>query len=432
MSKTEKISKRSTSRKKTKKGFLHNDGEQFFAAIVILLVIGTLNVYSSTFYMNLHSADAVTHHLMRHAAYILAGGALGFVAFSWDYRSVRKCMNFWVAATILLLILVMVGGTTVNGARRWLSLGFITLQPSEIAKVVAIIWSASCLADIRERGREAHLLKPFLQMLGIRIGARLPAEETFAGHWKAFFVPLIFAGFVFLQPDLGTAILILAGPFALYTLAGVRGKELCALIATGFLLGVAAVVSAPYRMERIRAWYDPFSHARDIGYQVVQSIIAVGSGGVLGQGFGQGHSKFAYLPEQYTDFAFAVFAQEGGFFLSALVPLLFTWLLYTGIRIAHRTKDKYGKYVAFGFTFLLVGQGVYNVAMTTGLLPVTGVPLPFLSFGGSAMVMNLIMVGTVLGIEKKTREREEYEAHMAHVEALTAGIPPVRNWRVPH
>ena len=255
--------------------------------------------------------------------------------------------------------------------------------------------------------------------------------KIFLAEWQPLLWPLVCGALIFLQPDFGTVILVLGVPLLLYFLAGLPQLEIVGTLIAAAILFVAGVIAAPYRMQRLVAWYDPFSYARDLGYQVVQSIIAVGSGGFLGQGFGQGLSKFAYLPEQHTDFAYAVFAQEAGFWLAVFVPLAFLALLFTGFKIAGRARDHYSSYLVYGLVTLLVGQGLYNTAMTLGVLPVTGVPLPFISYGGSAMVVNLISVGMILGVERKTRELEEREAHWAKVRALSEGIAPNRRWQPP-
>lgn len=406
-------------------------GDLLFTAVLVLLVLGTLNVFSSTFYMNLRESGTISYYLIRHLIYIALGSGLGWFVYKWDYRTLRMAVPALSVGIIILLVMVLVFGVTVNGARRWLNFGFFTFQPSELAKLFAVMWAASQLTQLHEQKRLPRLWLSLFQTLSHLFGGRFKEARRALKAWRPLVMPLLFAICVYLQPDLGTVIFILGVPLLLYFLAGLPLVEIIATAVIGLLGFALAVIAAPYRWERVVAWYDPFSYARDLGYQVVQSIIAVGSGGILGQGFGQGHSKFAYLPEQYTDFAYAVFAQETGFFLSLVVPLLFFVILYCGWRIAARSQDRYGRYLAYGLTFMLVGQGLYNIAMCMGMVFVTGVPLPFISYGGSALVTNLIIVGVLLGIERKNRELAAEKAKREKVNALNADLKPPNRWEVP-
>lgn len=386
--------------------------------VALLVVIGAGNVWSATAYMNVHAGDESTHHFVRHLIFIVVGVFSGAAA-RWAARSrlLRQGGTLWAltVGTVILLVLVPLAGVTVNGARRWLPIGPLTFQPSEVAKFVAIMWSAKYLAALHERKRPIRLWGSLLDT--IRGRGRGWAD------WKPLVAPLVFGILVFIQPDFGTVLIILGVPIMLYMLAGLSIKEIAGTLGALVLFFIAAVAAAPYRMERLIAYYDPFRYAQDLGYQSVQSIIAVGSGGLLGQGVGRGHSKYAYLPEQYTDFAFSVFAQEWGFFGSVAVVAIFVALLILGWRMAARTHDRYGRYFIYGLTALLTGQGLYNIGMTTGIMPVTGVPLPFISFGGTSMVVCLTAVGTILGIWSVTCEKEDRRARERRRDALTAGRP---------
>ncbi len=414
-------------RKQNRRRF--SPGDWFFAAVLLLVIIGSVNVYSSTFYMNLRTDGEIAFHLKRHLAYVGMGAFFGWCTYKLNYRNLRKQLWFWGLVTIALLIVVAVAGLTVNGARRWIAIAGFTFQPSEMAKIVGIMWASSYLAKLRDRERPVRLWASLFKKIPFFGSKKKQGEYSIIEDWKPLLFPLLCGVMVFRQPDLGTVIIILGVPVFLYIIAGQPLREIFGTFVVSVIAFAAAVVVAPYRMERLRAWYDPFSYARDIGYQATQSIIAIGSGGLFGQGAGRGHSKFAYLPEQFTDFAYAVFAQEWGFFASLLIPLLFVVMLWCGWRIASETKDRYGKYLVYGLTFLFTGQAFYNIAMCAGLLPVTGVPLPFISYGGSAMVMNLIAVGMVLGVERKTIEMKKAEEKYAQVRAVSEGRP--RRWRPP-
>lgn len=380
-------------------------------AVFLLIAIGTLNVYSATQYMSLRLDGSTTHYLLSHLRGVWIGLLGGWLAYRIDYRHARE-NGLWsvrsgVVLTLALLAAVLIVGVTVNGARRWIYLGVFNFQPSEMAKVIAVMWAASELAYLRDADRAVTLVRSLRIRLGQFFGGRpVRGERRGLREWRPLAVPLAFALLVYGQPDFGTALLILLGPLLLYFIAGLPWREILATLAVAMLGFVAAVAVAPYRLARLVAWYDPFQYAQDLGYQVVQSIIAVGSGGFFGQGFGQGLSKFAYLPEQYTDFAYAVWAQETGFFFSAFVLMLVAVIWVCGLQIARLAEDRYGRYLCYGLTFLLVAQGVYNIAMTMGVMPVTGVPLPFISYGGSAMLFNLVAVGTVLNVDRVAKEKK--------------------------
>ena len=216
--------------------------------------------------------------------------------------------------------------------------------------------------------------------------------------------PIIFAGLTILQPDMGTTVLIFGFSFVLIYLAGFDGKFFGgAFVIAGFLGFIAARMS-PYRWERIQSWFDPWPHAQDMGYQTVQGLLAVGSGGILGEGFMQGTSKYFYLPEAHTDFAFAVWAQEMGFVGAVFVVVLIAAFTYFGFRISNKARDEFGKWLAMGITLLISGQALFNIAMVCGIMPVTGVPLPFVSYGGSSLLMNFMAIGLLASIGRRNVE----------------------------
>lgn len=379
-------------------------------AVFLLIAIGTLNVYSSTQYMSLRLDGSTTYYLLSHLRGVAIGLFGGWLAYRIDYRSAREGgllgLRSALVLTFVLLVTVLLVGVTINGARRWIYFGVFNFQPSEMAKVFAVMWAASELAYLRDANRPVTLIRSLHAWLGNFFNKRaVSGERVTLREWRPLAVPLVFAGLVFVQPDFGTSLLVLLGPLLLYFIAGLPWREIIITLVVALIGGAAAVAAAPYRLARLIAWYDPFQYAQDLGYQAVQSIIAVGSGGFFGQGFGRGLSKFAYLPEQYTDFAYAVWAQETGFFFSLFVLLLITVIWFCGLRIAQTAEDRYGRYLCYGLTLLLVAQGVYNIAMTMGVMPVTGVPLPFISYGGSALLFNSVAVGTVLNVDRVTKEK---------------------------
>lgn len=374
----------------------------WFRLIVLLIsAIGFFNIYSSTFYMNLENGVNPYNHVFWHGVYFIAGLVVCYGAYKMPlalFRA-RVCIWIYVLLTFLILVSVFFFGRTVNGATRWIYIGF-SIQPSEIAKVTAILWAAASLADRLKRGEPVSFFLAFWEWLSSRFNGEIKgmAKKSFRsmlGVYTPLLVPLLFAGLVMGQPDMGTAALILGFPVLLYMFCGVPVLEIIVMLIISVFLFFGFAMSASYRWERVWVLWDPFSHATDQGYQTVQSLIAVGSGGIFGQGAGQGLAKFLYLPEQHTDFAFAVLSQEGGFLVASIVILLYSGLLAVGFLMAKRITRLFPALLVYGLTMLIGMEGFLNIAMVLGSFPVTGVPLPFISFGGSSLVMNLLSVGLI-------------------------------------
>ena len=199
---------------------------------------------------------------------------------------------------------------------------------------------------------------------------------------------------------MGTALIIIGIPTIMYFIAGLSKKWIGIICGIGIILFTLLATFQPYRLDRINSWYDPWSRSQEDGYQIVQSILAIGSGGFSGMGLGHGFSKYSYLPESHTDFAFAVFCQEIGFMGAFIVFLLLIALAFYCIKIALRTKDNFGKMLVCGITLLIVGQATGNMAMVIGIVPVVGVPLPFISYGGTSLILNMISIGLVLSVDR--------------------------------
>ncbi len=387
----------------------------FLLIVVVLLAIGCFNVSSTTAYMNMEEGASSYQTLAKHMG-MLVGGLfiMAFVAtpFGFSFAKSRTGLLLLSLGTLFLLLLVPLAGQEVNGARRWINLGFFSFQPSELAKIAAILWASQKLASRILSGKESTLVLGAMQKaLGMK------PEETWGEiltNYGALFLPLVYAGFVLFQPDMGTAVLILMFPVFLYFFSETqetirRDVVLTVGVATVSLLALA--VFEPYRMQRFTAFLYYEQYPEGIGYQTLQSLIAVGSGGLFGQGAGNGLAKFYYLPEQHTDFAFAVWCQEWGFFPAAFVVLLFLALIFVGFKLGARMRDVRGALIVYGCSLLIGVQGILNMAMVLGCFPVTGVPLPFISYGGTALWINLAAVGLIVGAvrenEKKMQAREE-------------------------
>lgn len=380
-------------------------------AAAILIAIGAMNVYNATYYMNMAAGDGPYAHFLKHIA-ILAGSLfLGVVVAKLPKGFIRGGAFLWVFFTILLLLLVFVAGHRANGATRWIMLAGFSLQPSEVAKVTGLIWAASFLARRIRKGEEITLIKRFFRPI-FHFFDRKKKENTFRSmlwYFLPLYGPLAMAALVLVQPDMGTAGMVLLFPLLLYVLAGLPLFEIFLGVGGAIFLFVILVIAEPYRMNRVIVLWDPFTYARNLGYQTVQSLIAVGSGGFFGQSIGEGMSKFLYLPEQYTDFAYAVFSQEFGFIGSVFVLILYLIFLLAGFAVARKLKETYAALLVYGLTMLISVQGIVNIAMVIGCFPVTGIPLPFISYGGSSLLMNIISVALIYGTTVQSLRETDLE-----------------------
>ena len=378
-----------------RKKFWSSDMEAVFGITLVLLVLGTVNVFRSSFVSAELRFDDAYFFLKRHLISMSLGLVLFFIGARADYHIWRKLMPWVLALTVLALVAVFFIGPEVNGARRWLPLPFMQVQPAEGAKLVAIMLaSASMAARVRHKAR----VSPFnLQYACILVMAALVEKE----------------------PDMGTACVIIGVPIILYLVAAqLPLRRLLAVLAALAAGAAFFIMSQTYRIERVRIMWDPWQDAQNAGYQIVQSLSTIGSGEFLGMGLGVGVSKYDYLPEAHTDFAFAIFCQENGYLGALFVFLLYTALAVYGARIADKASDRYGQLLAFGIVVLVVGQAICNMLMVGGVFPVVGVPLPFISYGGSSLIFTLLSVGILVSIGRigevarrdRARAREEAEA----------------------
>ena len=372
-----------------------------------LVVIGVLNVYSATFAKNISRGVFIFGDVLKYIGFVLVATIIAAFVYHYDYRKLAKpnskTLTYIVGAVILSLIALMGIGTVVNGARRWIMLGPISIQPSEFAKLAAILWASVKLVQ--------HPWKPtFRQPRRGEGGEPIqthPVDRFVIYLAKTLWPMIIMFGLVLLQPDMGTAVLIIIFPFLLMLMAGLDFHWVLRIIPPVVVLGAIFVGISPYRLERVMTIIDPWSHASTSGYQTVQGLIAIGSGGFLGSGFGNGTSKFFYLPEAHTDFAFAVWAQEQGFVGALLIVLLFVCMIATGC------------------TMLLLGQAAINMFMVCGWFPVTGVPLPFVSYGGSALVVNMIAIALIANVGKRDALIPKLGKEIvgtSHVEAMRKSV----------
>lgn len=385
---------------------------------VVLIFLGTINIYSSTYYMNMEAGVNPYSHFLKHVLFG-AVSLLGAVILAYcPMTKIRRGAPVWCLFVLVLLILVPLIGRTVNGATRWISFGQFSLQPSEFAKVVGVIWTASHLADFLDRGEKISIIPKVLRMPVLLMTGKIKRLVRTLIYFTPLYPPLIFSLLVLKQPDMGTAGMILFFPLFLYVIGGLPFGEVVIGIVLGFMGAMGLAIFEPYRMARIYVFLDPFSYAQSDGFQTVQSLIAVGSGGILGQGVGEGMSKFLYLPEQYTDFAFAVFAQEFGLVGAGMLLFLYVAFLYLGLSVARKLKETYPALLVYGLTMMISVQGLINIAMVIGMFPVTGIPLPFISFGGSSLLTNFAALGLIWGTSVQSLRRVDLAERKRRIDAM--------------
>jgi cell division protein FtsW len=339
-----------------------------------LVAFGLVMVYSASSARAALAADDPAYYLKRQAVYALAGVVALALLSRTDYRRLRFAVAPLLLGSFVLLVAVLVLGTPVNGARRWLTFGPATLQPSELAKLALVLWLAAYLARRPAPQSLGELLRP----IGLVVGT-------------AFVLVIV-------EPDLGTAITIAIMAAAVLVAAGTRLTTLAGAGTAGFFLVSAAIWLEPYRRERLLSFLDPWQDPEGAGFQSVQAMIALGSGGFFGNGLGQSVQKVYYLPEASTDMIFAIVGEELGLLGAFGVIAAFVAFGYAGFNVALGCRDPFGKLLAAGVTALVCGQAAVNVSAVMGLAPLTGIPLPFVSYGGSSLVVGLAAVGILLNI----------------------------------
>ena len=393
------VTKNNAPNSNERKKFWTNDTEAVRVIMFVLLILGTINVFSSSFVIAESQYNTPYFFLKRHALNVLIGGAAFWVCFRVDYHAWRRYMPLVLLFTLVSLILVLLIGPSVNGARRWLPLGFTQFQPAEFAKLISIMMMAAYLSvQIRYR-REVEFGTPQAAII------------------------LVLAWLTEREPDLGTATIIAGVPLLMMIVVGLVRWRLLALMGGIAALAIIAVLREPYRIERLKIMFDPWSDAQNYGYQIVQSLSAIGSGELTGMGLGVGVSKYDYLPEAHTDFAFAIFCQENGFLGALFVFLLFAAMAVYSARIANKAVDIYGQVLAMGIMLLVVGQAIANLLMVGGMLPVIGVPLPFISYGGTSLIVTMAAVGMLanIGLQGEAEQRRKAEAAEAAEAAAASG-----------
>lgn len=354
------------------------------ATVATLLVIGLVMTFSASFVRSAADTGGAFDIFWRQLLWCLLGLPLMTIAVFADYRVWRRLAPVLLAGALAASVLVLIPGLGVvaHGARRWLELGPITFQPSELLKLAVALFTAHVLA-LRWRRIRAGDLRALL----------LPAAPAIA-----LAALLVLAG-----PDLETAGLIAIIGGIVLTAAGLPLRYVAVGAAATVALAVAAIAATPFRRARVLAWLDPMAHADTFGYQSVQGLIALGSGGWFGAGLGEGRGKWLYIPNAHTDFVYAILGEELGLVGALFVLVLFAVLVVVGLRVARRAADPFGRLLAAGVVGWIGVQAALNMASVVGLAPVTGVTLPLVSFGGSSLVVTMVGLGLLLSVARRPR-----------------------------
>ena len=382
--------------------------------VLFLMLIGCVNVFSASFVAAEADNGNGYFYLLRYL-FFAAVGLFGMwvIGYKFDYHYFFKHMKAIYALMFLSLAAVFVLGRAVKGAQRWIIIGSFSFQPSEFVKLGIILLGAAYLGQLMVKGKTPHLYK-----LGVN---------------TAFVCSLVLAGMVYKQPDMGTAAIILALMLMLYVVAGMPVSEVVCVLGGGLVAAALLIMVAPYRFNRVKIWFDPWSDPQGIGYQTVQSMVSIGSGGLLGNTFGMGSGKFFYLPEAHTDFAFAIFCQEWGFLGALFLIAVFVLLGLSMYVIARDVQDRSGFLLVTGVNFLVVGQAVANMAMVCGILPVIGVPLSFISYGGTSLIASLASIGFVISVyrseQRRKVQKQQPSAPVPHFHAGGSYLHRERRWQ---
>ncbi len=353
------------------------------AVTLILLCYGLIVLYSASTVQSFNAFGTTTHYILHQFLY---GGLLGLVAMyicsKLDYHIWQKYLPLLIGTSLLLLIAVKIPGLgfSTGGAARWIHLGPILFQPSEIAKLVIIFYLAAWV------DRKQTLLNDFY--FGI-----LPSLAIIA----------LFAGFILWQPDFGTMLVLIFVSASMLFVAGIDWKYFFWTIVAGGLALYGFILVEPYRARRLTTFLDPTIDKLGISYQINQAILAIGSGGLWGYGYGMSRQKYNFLPEASTDSIFAVMAEELGFFRVVFLLILFVLFALLGFRIAKNAPDMFGKMAAVGITSWIVLQAFVNIGAMVNILPLTGIPLPFFSYGSTSLLMTLAAIGILFNISNQSR-----------------------------
>lgn len=349
-------------------------------AVIAMIIFGIIMIYSASSIWAEYKYQDPFKFVKAQSAFFLLGLLCIFIISKLDINILYKKANLILLICFILLTLVLIPGigSIRNGSRSWFGIGSLGIQPSEFAKLGLIIYVAKYLANNRKIIKDVKKgVLPILLVIGV------------------FFI------LIMLEPDFGTAMVIVLTLIVMIFISGVKLSFFIKIGLLGLLGIVGLIIIAPYRMERIVSFLNPWVDPLGSGYQIIQSLYAIGPGGLLGQGFLNSHQKQFYLPEPQTDFIFSIISEEFGFLGILIVTSFITFIFYRIIKIALKENNLFKKYLAFGLGFGIIIQSLLNIAVVIGLIPVTGVTLPFLSYGGSSLLISMVSIGIILNISKK-------------------------------
>ena len=353
----------------------------FLAIVLMLTAYGLIMVYSASSPNAFYVKNDSTYFFRNQLIWAVLGIITLFITSLIDYRFIKKMRMVIYSVAVGLLAIVAVAGATVNGAKRWIRIGAFSMQPSEFAKIAIVIMCAyvlSKLTDTRWKNTLPYVFSCILifSLVGI---------------------------FLLFQPHFSAMIIIVGSIAIMMLVAGIPLRIFTAVGIPVVLLGVVVVAIEPYRLERVLSFMDPFKYKQDEGWQVVQSLYAIGSGGGTGLGLGRSRQKYLYIPEPQNDFIFSIICEELGFIGALLVIGLFVALLLKGVKIALNAPDKYSMILTFGLLSIVAVQALLNIAVATSSVPATGIPLPFFSAGGSSFVFQMMSMGMILNISRQPK-----------------------------
>ena len=350
------------------------------ALSLLAVLVGLLAVYSSSLAYAIQQFDDPNYYVVRQALWAVLGFGAMLALSRLDYRRLASWSPLLMLGTLAMVALTLVPGIglEINGARRWLAVGPLpAVQPSELAKLALIIYTAAWLATRGDRlSQFLRGVVPFVTIAGLT------------------------AGLILRQPDFGTAVLILLVSITMFFLAGARWRHLLLLLPTSALAGVLLMLREGYRYSRLQSFLDPWQDPQGFGFHIIQSLIALGSGGLTGVGIGASRQKFFYVPSSHTDAIFAIIGEEVGLLGNLMVMAVLAGLIYRCFRVAQLTKDPFGQLLACGVASLFAIQALVNIGGISRSIPFTGVPLPFVSYGGSSLAANLAAIGLLMSISR--------------------------------
>lgn len=361
---------------------------------ILLVFIGVIMVFSASSYYALYEMKDSLFFLKKQMVWAPLGIIIMIIMMSVDYHKLKPYTWPFYGITLILLVLVLFS-KPINGAYRWLDIGGLSLQPSELGKYAMVA------------------------VLALLIDVRKGAMRNFSkGPAFYFILAALLAGLVLKGRNLSITAVIMIGAFIMVYEGGMLKKHILAIIPVGLAAGVTFIVFEPYRFKRLMSFLNPWSDPKGDGFQIIHSFYALGSGGLFGVGLGQSKQKALYMPEPHNDFIFSIIGEELGLIGCAIVICIFVFLILSALSVAAKAKDNYGRLLATGITSIIAVQAIINIAVVTGSMPVTGVPLPFISYGGTSLVINLAAMGVLLNISRQPKIKKEINKEEVRSEGI--------------